>query len=160
HLAFVVADSAEGATATFYGYVDGVGGALPDPGTGPFIGPRHSGGADEVSVGSAHGATNSEVNAVFDDFRVYDYNLTASEVQYLATDGAAGDLPDDTKMLLYYNFDEVAGAVAHNSSAYAFYHPLLSRAELYDSEEEGSRVINFRDFAVLADNWLKEQLWP
>jgi hypothetical protein len=160
YLAFVVADTPEGAAGTFYGYVNGVGGAMPDPWPGPLTGPRHSGRADEVSLGSAHGAVNSEVNAVFDDFRVYDYNLTAGEVQYLAYDGAAGDPPDDTKLLLHYDFNEVSGHTAHNSSTYAFYHPLLSPAELYKGEPQGSRIVNFRDFAVLADNWLQEQLWP
>jgi hypothetical protein len=162
HLAFVVADTPEGAKATFYGYYNSVGGALPDPGTGPLIGPRHSGRADEVSLGSAHGVVNN-VNADFDDFRVYDYNLSPLEVQYLATDGAAGDLPDNTKLLLHYTFDEGAtggGHFAHNSSNYAFYHPLFTGAELYKSEPQGQRVVNLRDFAVLARTWLQEQLWP
>jgi len=35
-----------------------------------------------------------------------------------------------------------------------------SAANLYDAEAQGSKVVNFKDFAVLADMWLDEQLWP
>jgi hypothetical protein len=35
-----------------------------------------------------------------------------------------------------------------------------SAAELYEGEAEGSRVINFKDYAVLTDRWLEEDLYP
>jgi hypothetical protein len=40
------------------------------------------------------------------------------------------------------------------------YHPLESPAELYSEEPEGDRVINFKDYGIMADNWLAEFLWP
>jgi hypothetical protein len=96
------------------------------------------------------------VNAIFDDFRVYDYNLTGGEVATLAGGGEPGG-----NMLLHYDFNEVdPNTVAHNLSNYVYYHPLLSDAELYKGEDPGDRAVDFRDFALVADSWLKEQLWP
>jgi hypothetical protein len=31
---------------------------------------------------------------------------------------------------------------------------------LYDAEAAGSQKIDLKDFAILADNWLTEQMWP
>jgi hypothetical protein len=38
--------------------------------------------------------------------------------------------------------------------------PVPSAAELYEAELEGSRSVDLKDFAVLADVWLEQQLWP
>ncbi|MHC4474906.1 MAG: LamG-like jellyroll fold domain-containing protein [Planctomycetota bacterium] len=38
--------------------------------------------------------------------------------------------------------------------------PIQSPANLYNEEPPGSRVINIRDYAVLALNWLQESFWP
>jgi hypothetical protein len=38
--------------------------------------------------------------------------------------------------------------------------PTPSPAELYDAEAQGSRLINFRDYAVLTDRWLEEDMYP
>jgi hypothetical protein len=123
--------------------------------------PRHSGAATGVNLGSENDSGVNDANAVFDDFRVYDYALSAAEIWYLAHSGTGGGTPpDNTKMLLYYNFNEVSGLTAHNSSTYVYYHPLLSDAELYKGEAKGSRVVNLKDFAILANSWLEEQLWP
>jgi len=29
-----------------------------------------------------------------------------------------------------------------------------------DTEAEGERSVNFRDYSILADNWLQQYLWP
>ena len=152
HLAFVVEDTPDGKSqGTFYG--DGA------PIGVPLAGLRHSGVATGVNIGSTDDGSGSFMNAVFDDFRVYDYNLTGAEVQYLA--GQGGTAPDNNRMLLYYDFNEVEpNTVAHNSSSYGCYHPLLSDAELYKGEEPNYKAVDFRDFALVADSWLKEQLWP
>jgi hypothetical protein len=68
-----------------------------------------------------------------DEVRIYNRALSAAEIAYLA------DLtPGDGKL--------------HIS--------ILSPAELYDSEPDGSKSVNFRDFAYLANAWLEEELWP
>jgi len=40
------------------------------------------------------------------------------------------------------------------------YMPLVSAANLSDDEPQASKIINFKDFNVLADEWLLEILWP
>ncbi|MHC4644646.1 MAG: LamG domain-containing protein [Planctomycetota bacterium] len=40
------------------------------------------------------------------------------------------------------------------------YVSLGSRVNLYDEEPVDSKVVNFRDMAVLAGSWLEEKLWP
>ena len=66
----------------------------------------------------------------FDGIRIYDKVLTESEILWLA------DTTDPK------------------------YSPLVSVANLYDEEPENSKMINFKDFAVMADQWLLELLWP
>jgi len=39
-------------------------------------------------------------------------------------------------------------------------YPVPSPANLYSGEPQGSTVINFKDYAVLADHWLEEGLYP
>jgi hypothetical protein len=152
HLALVLEDTPDGlCTGYFYGDGDLVA-STTMPGR-----PRHSGAAVGVNLGSSNDGRTGFVNAVFDDFRVYDRALNADEITNLKN----GTPPSDANMLLYYDFNEVdPNTVAHNSSNYQYYHPLLSPAELYKGEAEGSRVVNSRDFAILANSWLEEQLWP
>ncbi|MCJ7779096.1 MAG: LamG domain-containing protein [Sedimentisphaerales bacterium] len=159
YLAFVLKDAANNkCDGTFYCYNSAT--AVFSTST-TITGPRHSGVASGVNLGSENDGHGNDVNAVFDDFRVYDYALSAAEIWYLAHNGTGGGTPpNNTKMLLHYDFNEVGGLTAHNSSTYEFYHPLLSDAELYKGEAEGSRVVNSKDFAILANSWLEEQLWP
>lgn len=63
-------------------------------------------------------------------------------------------------MMIHYNFDQVAGSTVNNVSTHTFARPIISSAELYEGEPEGSRSVNFLDFAVLAETWLAQQLWP
>jgi hypothetical protein len=151
HLAFVLRDTGtDTCTGEFYGdgnLVD----QLADR-------PRHSGGARSVNLGSWNAGSAPFLAASLDEFRVHDYALSAAEVKYLA--GVAGGVEPTGSMLVYYDFDEHSGLAAHNSSTYVFDRPLLTAAELYDAEAEGSRTINFRDFTVLAETWLEQQLWP
>jgi len=86
-----------------------------------------------VLIGDNPEATGRYWDGLIDDVRIYDYALSQSEIAYLASAGSTG------------------GEV---------YIPLSSPAELYKTEPQGSRVINFMDFAVLVKMWLEEQLWP
>ncbi len=40
------------------------------------------------------------------------------------------------------------------------YVPLTSVANIYDAESAGEKVVNFRDFGLLASDWLEESFWP
>jgi hypothetical protein len=70
-------------------------------------------------------------NGALDDVRIYDRALSQAEIAYLISNGVA-----------------------------TLHVPVLSSADLYDDEPVGSKSLNFKDFAVLADMWLDEQVWP
>jgi hypothetical protein len=38
--------------------------------------------------------------------------------------------------------------------------PVPSAAEIYNTEPKGEQILNFRDFAWMADQWLKKEYWP
>jgi hypothetical protein len=40
------------------------------------------------------------------------------------------------------------------------YHPVTSPANISDDEPANSKRVNFKDFAVLADEWLQQLIWP
>jgi len=134
-------------------------------GDGTFLGeiagqPRHTGGASGVCIGSFNDGSSGFLDGSYDDFRVYDDALDLDEIKYLAE--VSGGVAPTADMMLWYKFDETTGQIAANSSAYEFNRPLTSVAELYDSEPEGSRKVNFKDLAVMAaDSWLEGTLlWP
>ena len=40
------------------------------------------------------------------------------------------------------------------------YVPLTSLANLYDEELINNKIINFRDYQILADGWLEDETFP
>jgi len=52
--------------------------------------------------------------------------------------------------------EEILGAAGLGE----LYRPITSPAEIYDAEEVNSRKVNFKDYAILAGQWLEERLWP
>jgi hypothetical protein len=68
-----------------------------------------------------------------DEVRIYDRVLEPNEIAYLAD-----TTPDDGVLQI----------------------PIPSSAEIYKGEPEGERVVNFRDFAMLANLWLEEDMYP
>lgn len=107
-----------------------------DVGSGPFtLGPN-------TTATMTIGNTQSEIawpgapeafNGRLDEVRIYNRVLSTAEIAYLA-DLTPGD-----------------GSL---------YSPVPSLAELYEGEALGSRSVDLRDFAYLADSWLEKQLWP
>lgn len=153
HIAFVLRDTgSDTCTGEFYG--DGVlVDSMPDR-------PRHSGRARSIDIGTWNEGGTACINAKVDDFRIYDGALSLNGIKYLAN---VGGVAPTEPMLVHFKFDETTGYTASNSSTYVFNRPLISDAELYDGEAEGSRKINFRDIAVLAasEDWLEDpMLWP
>ena len=51
---------------------------------------------------------------------------------------------------------EIMGVMGQNE----LYVPLTSPANIYDEEPINSRKVNFKDFAILADEWLEQPVWP
>jgi len=87
---------------------------------------------NDLAIGNRADGTNRAFIGTVDDVRVYDRALLDAEVAHIATNGSG----------LF---------------------PLMSQANLYNhplKEPEGSRVVNFRDYAVLTENWLTEVKWP
>jgi len=70
-------------------------------------------------------------SGLIDDLRIYNYALSDPEAGYLATKSASG-----------------------------LYFPLQSVANLYDQEPQNQKKVNFKDLAILAEQWLVQQLWP
>jgi hypothetical protein len=111
----------------------------------PYSGGTTFGSGDAVrfgylGVGSESTAFDAEPRtpAAFfdgdlDDVYIYHRALTAAEIAYLADDS-----PGDGEL----------------------YVPVPSVANMSDEEPALSRSVNFKDFALLADGWLDEQLWP
>jgi hypothetical protein len=91
-------------------------------------------GYTDVIVGRGGKDEDGSWDGLVDDFRVYEVALTAQEVQTVMN---GGDLPVvDT------------------------YVPLTSIANIYDEEPINFKKVNFKDFAMLADEWLQELVWP
>jgi hypothetical protein len=90
-----------------------------------------------VYIGARANEDNTGPEAFFtgmlDDVRLYDKALSQAEIASI--------------------MDGTLGTVSN-------YHPVQSSADLHQAELPGSKAVNFRDFAVLADMWLEEQLWP
>ncbi|MHC4345642.1 MAG: LamG-like jellyroll fold domain-containing protein [Planctomycetota bacterium] len=53
-----------------------------------------------------------------------------------------------------------AGEVAWLATEGSGYVPLTSPANIYDQEPPGQKVVNFKDFALVAQHWLQQTLWP
>jgi hypothetical protein len=52
---------------------------------------------------------------------------------------------------------EQVGHLASNGTGYI---PVIAIMNIYDEEPEGSKSVNFRDYALLLESWLEKQYWP
>ncbi|KPL23382.1 MAG: hypothetical protein AMJ75_06170, partial [Phycisphaerae bacterium SM1_79] len=85
---------------------------------------------DLVGVGK-RGTHGNSFHGKVDDARIYSVVLSESEIAYLATNGA----PE-------------------------IHVQIPSEADLHKGEAPGSQWINFKDYGVLANQYLDEVLWP
>jgi len=98
-------------------------------------------GAKQQEDANASDPTLAPVDHFFrgmlDDVRIYNYVLTDAEAAYLAD------------------------VDAYPEGLYVPMAPAAEIANIYDFEAAGLRAVNFRDYAVLALDWLKEEpYWP
>jgi hypothetical protein len=70
-------------------------------------------------------------DGMIDDVRIYNYGLSKEEVAYIAADGAG-----------------------------TLHIPIVSPANVYNKEPEGSQWINLNDYSLIASKYLEEILWP
>jgi hypothetical protein len=64
---------------------------------------------------------------------------------------------DDVRV---YNYGLSAENVAHIATNGSGYMPLLAETNLYNTESQGNRAVNFRDYALLMESWLEKVYWP
>jgi hypothetical protein len=64
---------------------------------------------------------------------------------------------DDVRI---YNYAMPHASVLYITAQAELYCPVASPANLYEDEPMFSRSVNFKDFCVLAGDWLAERLWP
>ena len=87
-----------------------------------------------VGRGGKDQAADAGWDGRIDDVRIYNYALTPDQVATVMAGGTAPAVP--------------------------LYHELTSPAELYDAEEPGFKKVNFKDLALLADEWQEKRFWP
>jgi len=74
-----------------------------------------------------------------------------------STEGWNGRI-DDVQIYSYaLSHGEIISVMGETT---ALYIPVTPEGEIYDGEAQGQRVINFRDYTELLDNWLKEIKYP
>jgi len=71
-----------------------------------------------------------------DDVQIFNYPLDADQINTVMHGGTV----PNTQAEIYYDLD--------------------SERNLYDEEPTNKRAINYKDFAMMADWWLMESLWP
>ncbi|MHC4747618.1 MAG: LamG-like jellyroll fold domain-containing protein, partial [Planctomycetota bacterium] len=107
-------------------------------------------------IGRSNSSAGYMAGAI-DDVRIYTYALDFNDVNDLAYQTA-----DPNPWPVYrYEFDETTGYTAADTGTPTIvYGPVSSIANLTDPEPKLERAVNFRDYAIVADNWLQENLWP
>ncbi len=106
------------------------------------------------------GRSNPEggyLRGAIDDIRIYAYDLNSTDVGNLANETA-----DPNPWPVYhYKLDEATGYTAADSGTPTeVYGPVQSVANLTDPEAKLQRFLNFADYAIFADNWMTQNLWP
>ncbi len=108
-------------------------------------------------------------DGLIDDFRIYDYSLTQSEIQWLAYETAQGTDPTDANLYAHYKFDDGSGLTALDDAGDMLnYWHVPSQANItgdnvdpnWPTEAKYRRFVNMRDFSLLANDWLVDMLFP
>ena len=101
---------------------------------------------------SSHGG--NAFNGKLDDIRIYDYAVPESGIANLYE--AAGEPAPGP--VVWYKLDETASGTVSDSSGNG-YEGYVLFVEPYTNPYDDNQV-DFKDFAVLAETWLEEHLWP
>ncbi len=92
-----------------------------------------------------------------DDVRIYAYALDFNDVNSLAY----GTADPNPAPVYRYEFDETTGYTAADSGTPTIvYGPVPSVANLTDPEPKLQRFLNFADYAIFAENWMEQLMWP
>jgi len=97
-------------------------------------------------------------DGVIDDVRIYNYSLSHDNIVNLS--GGGGVAPP-SKPFIWYEFDEGTGLIAEDSGVGGIiYFENPSLANIYEDEARYLRYVNFKDYSVMADNWLADLQFP
>jgi hypothetical protein len=103
----------------------------------------------------------------FDELRLYAPRCVLSKrsadfaiVDYAPAGDPAGDCVVDYQELQIMANTWLAEDDIIDTPGGPLWVPVPSAAEIYEEEPLGFRIINFKDFAVLAEIWLEEEMWP
>jgi len=135
--------------------------------------PRHTGNRlPNANIGSNEDGDGRFIQATLDNFRIYDYNMPAEDVNELyelEKDNSTVSYKDPN-LILWYKFDETSGYIAEDSGRDKdnhLYHPMNSSANIIEKaspkppyDPDNKDIVNFVDYAALADDWLVEKMWP
>ncbi len=111
----------------------------------------------KISIGLDNGSSPAGNGVVyFDDIRLYPLRCVP---EHRPTGDITGDCVVDSEDLMIMALDWLLTDYSTDNNE-PIYHPLLSPANIYDKEQKGAKIVNFRDYAILADEWLKTLLWP
>jgi regulation of enolase protein 1 (concanavalin A-like superfamily) len=69
-----------------------------------------------------------------------------------------GDVDDARIYRRLLSDDEIVEVM--NGGDPLVYIPLISAANVSDDEPQGSKIVNFKDFNIMAEDWLTQQWWP
>jgi hypothetical protein len=111
--------------------------------------------ADHFVIGSDD--KGGYFQGAIDDVRIYDYALDYNDVN-----GLSDQTADPNPWPVYrYEFDETTGYTAADTGTPTYvYGPVQSPANLTDPEAKLQRFVNFADYALFADNWMEQRMWP
>jgi hypothetical protein len=82
---------------------------------------------------------------------------TASSLNVSSSGEPFNGMLDDVRI---YDYALTHGEVLSLAGVATLYVPVPSSAEIYEGEDQGSRVVNFKDYAELMDSWLVEIKYP
>ncbi|MHC4644759.1 MAG: LamG domain-containing protein [Planctomycetota bacterium] len=128
-----LAGTFDGDTNTVSCYVNGEFADSKDDVNFVQLGMTLSQDTNDLAIGNRSDANNRAFIGAIDDVQQYSYALSQPEIAHIVTK----DLPDGLG-----------------------YVPLEAETNLWNKEPQGSRTVNFRDFAVMMEGWLEKIYWP
>ena len=179
HAAFVIGNNSGDEYVYCQLYLDGV--MIADNtgfghGSGSAIDleiPRHTGTRlPNANIGSYEDGESRYLQATLDNFRIYDYNMPAADIDalYQLEKDHSTNAYKEPNLILWYKFDETSGYIAEDSGRDKdehIYHPIVSSANIVEKpapkppyDPDNKDIVNFVDYDALADDWLVEKLWP
>ena len=134
---------------------------------------RHTGERlNNVHLNGNNDHDNGFIAVTLDDFRIYDYNMPATDVNelYMLERDGSTDSYKDSNLLVWLKFDDGSGDIAHDSGKSKddhIYYALDTSSNIIEKvgdegeyNPDNKDIVNFVDYAALADDWLIKKIWP